>query len=138
MYDRIYTIGCFDFFHIGHELLLERMKANGREIIVGVHDDISIEKLKHLEPCEHEPIDVRMQNIKKYADRVYVIPDTDPTLYIKCMISDSDNKENACFIRGDDMKNFPSKDYVETRINIEYLPYTQSISSTQIRQSLKK
>ncbi len=138
MYDRIYTIGCFDFFHVGHQILLERMKDKGKEIIVGIHDDKSIEKLKHLEPCEHEPLDIRIQKVKQYANIVYVIPDIDPTLYIKCVIRDDDNKENACFIRGDDMMNFPSKDYIETRINIEYLPYTKSVSSTQIRKSMKK
>jgi cytidyltransferase-like protein len=138
MYKRIYTIGCFDYFHHGHKVLLERMKAKGKIIIVGIHDDKSIEELKNLTPEEHEPLKVRIQNVKKYADIVYVIPDKDPTLYVKCMIRYDDNKENACFMRGDDMPNFPSKDYVDTKINIEYLTYTDSISSTQIRNSMKK
>ena len=138
MYDRVYTIGCFDFFHYGHKRLLERLKQKGDKLIVGVHDDSSIEKLKNLKPDEHDPIETRMNNVKQIADIVYVIPDTDPTFYLKCIVRDDDNMENSCFMRGDDMPNFPGKDFVENKISIEYLSYTQGISSTKIRENNKK
>lgn len=138
MFDRIYTIGCFDFFHDGHRILLEKMRGYGKEIIVGIHDDESIEKLKNLTPDMHEDIKTRMKNIKQYADIVYVIPDTDPTFFIDCVIKKNDNKLNACYIRGDDMPNFPGRDLVESKISVLLVPYSKHISSTQIRKELFK
>ncbi len=30
--DKVYTIGCFDVFHPGHELLLKRMRSYGKKV----------------------------------------------------------------------------------------------------------
>ena len=30
--DKVYTVGCFDLFHIGHENLLKRMRKLGKEV----------------------------------------------------------------------------------------------------------
>ena len=134
-YKKIYTIGCFDWFHYGHRNLLNRMKKYGDYIIVGVHDDKSIEQLKNLEPHEHENVYTRMDNVKTFADLVYVIPHRDPTFFLNNVISDDDNKKNSCFIRGNDMPNFPGRQIIEDKIDIILLPYTGGISSTEIRKS---
>ena len=42
-------------------------------------------------------------------------------------------KYNWCFCRADDNKNFPSIDYVKTLMPIKFLPYTNTISSTNLR-----
>ena len=138
LYERIYTIGCFDWFHYGHEKLLKRMKEMGKNIIVGVHDDASIEQLKNLKPDEHQPLKTRMENVKKFADVVYVVPDKDPTFFLKSVIGDYDSKENACFVRGIDMPNFPGREIVEGKMAIKLVPYTEGVSSTQIRNEHKK
>ena len=39
----------------------------------------------------------RVENVKKYADMVFVIPDTDPTPWIKAMISEQDLKVCVAF-----------------------------------------
>ena len=114
-YDRIYTIGCFDWFHYGHEKLLKRLKACGNVLVVGIHDDDSLEKLKNLEPTDHQDIKTRMANVKKYADIVYVIPDKNPTFFLDCIILPTDNKENACYMRANDMPNFPGRDLVKIK-----------------------
>lgn len=133
MFDRIYTVGCFDYLHHGHVKLLEKMRKMGKQIIVGIHDDQSLEKLKNLKDVDHQPIKMRMENIKKYADIVFVVPSTDPSFYLNCVISDDSNKHNSCYIRADDMPNFPGKDIVEGRVSLIFLPYTHGISSTMIR-----
>ena len=135
-YSTIYTIGCFDWFHYGHLNLFLKMKKLGNEIIVGIHDDDSIEKLKKLNKKQHQSIDIRMSNIKPYCDRIFVIPSTDPTFFIKCMIKNTDNKSNSCFVRADDMPNFPGRKLIETKMNVILLPYTHGISSTLIRNNL--
>jgi len=106
-------------------------------VIVGIHDDNSIEKLKHLSMSEHEPLDIRMRKLKPYADIIFVISSTDPSIYLECVINKLDNKENACFIRGDDMPKFPARQVIEEKIMIHLEPYTHGISSTQIRKDIK-
>lgn len=137
IYDEVYTVGCFDFFHKGHEIILEEMKKYGRKLIVGVHDDKSIEQLKNLKPTDHEPISIRIKKVKAKADVVFVIPNKNPTLYIN-MIHNQNKSVKQVFIRGDDNFNFPGIEYVQKHMDIKYLPYTPEISSTQIRKKRPK
>ena len=137
-YERIYTIGCFDQFHKGHEVLLTKMKSMGKEVIVGIHDDASLEQLKNLTRDEHNDIETRIANVREFADAVYVVPHKDPTFYLMCMIMENDNQDNACFVRANDMPNFPGREFVESKISLEFVEYTQGVSSTQIRAENKR
>ena len=136
-YNKIYSVGCFDQFHLGHIKLLQIMKNMGDILIIGVHDNSSIEILKKLKPDDHDDHEVRMRNVRKYADHVFIIPDPDPTFYLKSIVGPNDNKENSCFVRADDNLNFPGKEFIEKTISIEFVPYTLGISATQIRNSKK-
>ena len=136
MFERIYSIGCFDFLHHGHEKLLNSMDKMGKQLIIGIHDDNSLEQLKNLKSSEHQSLKIRMENLKRYADIIFVVPNTDPTFYLQNVISKNDNKENACFVRGDDMPNFPGRSFVEDKIELIFLPYTEGISSSIIRKEL--
>ena len=111
-FDTIYSIGCFDQFHFGHRKLLKKMKSMGKELIIGIHDDSSIEKLKNLSPEHHDKIYTRMQNVSQFADRVFIVPDTDPTECLKCIIKTTDNHSNSCYVRANDMIDFPGKNLV--------------------------
>jgi D-beta-D-heptose 7-phosphate kinase/D-beta-D-heptose 1-phosphate adenosyltransferase len=42
----VFTNGCFDLLHIGHVRYLEKAKALGDVLIVGVNSDTSVRKLK--------------------------------------------------------------------------------------------
>ena len=136
MYKTIYSIGCFDYLHQGHINLLKYLKTKGEELIVGIHDDESLEKLKHLKISEHQNIKTRVANLKKYVDRVFIINNIDPSFHLESIIKDTDNKTNSCFIRADDNIDFPGKSIVINKIGLEFFPYTKDISSTKIRQNL--
>jgi cytidyltransferase-like protein len=136
MYERIYSIGCFNYFHKGHIALLNKMRKYGKELIIGIHDDSSIKQIKNSSQEKHQPIEIRLKNVKKYADRVYVIPSKDPSFFLKCMLLETDNKKNACYIRADNIKNFPGKQIVENKIDIKFLPYTIGINPAEIRKFL--
>lgn len=140
MFERVYTVGCFDHFHQGHINLLTSMKKLGRRIIAGIHDDTSLKLLKNLSPDEHDPIEVRMAKLRAYVDQVYVIPDRDPTFFLQCMVLPEDNlvTNTSCYARADDMPNFPGRKFIETRMEIFLIPYTKGISSTEIRKKLKE
>ena len=135
-YDRVFSVGCFDQFHYGHKKILNTMRNYGNELIIGIHDDESIEKLKNLSKSAHKPLEERLKDLKPYCDRVFIINSTDPTYSLQSIISDKDNKENSVFIRGDDNQSFPGIKFIEKRISIKYLPYTSSISATKIRKEL--
>ncbi|CAF0863284.1 unnamed protein product [Adineta steineri] len=131
--DKVYTIGCFDLFHEGHRLLLQRMRQFGREVIVGVHDSRSIHKLKSRVPVDGT--ETRMVNVKRYADQVYCVAGTDPSSFVQCIVYLREN-ETALYVRGDDMADFPSKHVVEELMPVKFLPYTNGVSSTKLRQEL--
>jgi len=42
----VFTNGCFDLLHVGHVLYLERSRAQGDTLIVGVNNDDSVRRLK--------------------------------------------------------------------------------------------
>lgn len=129
--DKVYTIGCFDLFHQGHVKLIQRMRNLGKRVIVGVHDSRSIYKLKNRVPVDST--EKRMLNVKTVADEVFCIAGTDPSAFISSIVNLEKN-ETALYVRGDDMKEFPSREVVETLMPIKFLPYTEGVSSTKIRK----
>lgn len=112
MKDVAYTIGTFDLFHRGHANLLKSMRKFGKRVVVGVHDDESYFLLKKKYAVDN--IITRMQAAKKFADEVFVVPATDPTAYLAMMVSDHMvTTGRCCYVRGDDMPDFPSREWVE-------------------------
>lgn len=85
MFQYIFTIGCFDKFHKGHIKLLEIMKKKTEQLIIGLHDNSSINKLKNI--TDIDSYDDRKKNLEKYADDIFIINDVDPTKYIQEYIS---------------------------------------------------
>ena len=129
--DKVYTVGCFDLFHDGHVNLIRRMREIGKKVIVGVHDSRSIFKLKNRVPVDST--EKRMLNVKKHADEVFCVAGCDPSNYMTCVLNLYEN-ETALYVRGDDMPNFPCRDVVEHLMPIKFLPYTEGVSSTQLRK----
>lgn len=129
---KVYTIGCFDLFHRGHQNVLLSLREFGAYLIVGIHDDESYFKLKNKYTIDN--LEARINNVKPFADQIYVIPSTDPLLYIKSMVSDQDVANGSCcYARGDDMLQFPSREWVETVMPVHFVPRTEGCSSTLIR-----
>lgn len=129
---KVYTIGCFDLFHRGHENVLLSLREFGAYVVAGVHDDESYYQLKQKYTIDN--LETRMNNVKPYVDQIFVIPSTDPLLYIKSMVSDQDIANGSCcYARGDDMLNFPGREWVESVMPVHFVPRTEACSSTLIR-----
>jgi len=77
MFEYIFTIGCFDKLHKGHIKLLENIQKYTKKIIVGLHDNNSIEKLKNISDIDSYVN--RKKNLEKYAFDIFMINDVDPT-----------------------------------------------------------
>lgn len=129
--DKVFTVGCFDLFHHGHVTLINRMREIGKKVIIGVHDSRSIYKLKKRVPVDST--EKRMLNVKAEADEVFCISGTDPSNFMTCIVNLAEG-ETAVYVRGDDMKDFPSRDVVENLMPIKFLPYTKGVSTTQLRK----
>lgn len=129
---KVYTIGCFDLFHRGHQNVLLSLREFGYYIVAGIHDDASYFKLKNKYTIDN--LETRMANVKPFVDQIYVIPSTDPLLYIQSMVSQQDiDMGTCCYARGDDMLKFPGREWVESVMPVHFVPRTEACSSTLIR-----
>ena len=134
-----YTCGVFDLFHVGHLNLLERCKEMCDILIVGVCDDDYVVNVKKKQPVYTEEQRVRILNALKVVDKAELVD-----------IATTDDKMLALerfkfdvLFSGDDWKGSEiykrtEEQFAELGATIEYLPYTQGISTTQIKESLSK
>lgn len=134
--EQIYTVGCFDYFHHGHEELFELMQSICNNIVVCIHDDESIEQLKNLTPDQHQDIKQRIANIQKYTTNIHVIHSKDPSAVLEDIIDKDLSRHQMIYMRGDDMPNFPGRDVVEKYMHVLFKTYKKGVSSTEIRKRL--
>lgn len=125
-YQRLFTSGCFDVFHFGHLNILERSKELCEYLIVGVSTDELIAKEKGRPPLI--PFEERRRVIESLACVDEVIPQVDKN---KQKIVDT-YAIDAISVGDDWIGRYP-----EVSCSMEYLPYTKSISSTILKDSLK-
>ena len=170
------------------------MKKQSEKIIIGLHDNNSIEKLKNI--TDINSYDIRKKNLEKYASDIFMINDVDPTKFIQeyiikhfndfdsikigpsqtnskvikndytgelffihnfkdtfkycckdnnIIVTRTDNncgwgqnligyKKNWCFVRADNKKNnFPGIDFIKSIMPIQYIPYSNEISASKLR-----
>lgn len=126
---KVITYGSFDLFHEGHYKLLERAKALGDYLIVGVtteHFDESRGKLNLV-----DPILTRIENVRKtgFADEI-IVEDHEGQ-----KIEDIQRYGIDIFTVGSDWVG--KFDYLRAYCDVVYLPRTEGISSTDIRKSTR-
>lgn len=134
-----YTCGVFDLFHVGHLNLLEKCKNQCEYLIVGMCDDDYVRNIKHKEPIICEDDRLRILNALKCVDRAekvnYTITDDKMLAW--------ERFEFDVLFSGDDWKG--SERYLKTEeqfdkigVKIEYLPYTQGVSTTEIKNKMSE
>ena len=124
----VITYGTFDLFHIGHLNIIKRAKALGDYLIVAVSsDEFNRIKGKKCQICDKD----RMEIVKaiRYVDKV--IPEENWE-----QKRDDIKKYNVdIFVMGDDWKG--KFDFLKEYCEVVYLPRTQGISTTQLKEELK-
>ncbi|MCG4281259.1 glycerol-3-phosphate cytidylyltransferase [Lacticaseibacillus saniviri] len=125
---RVITYGTFDLLHWGHVHLLERAAALGDELIVGLSTD-EFNAIKHKEAYHSYEHRKYILEAIRYVDKV--IPETDWDQKIK----DVQNYDIDIFVMGDDWKG--QFDFLKPYCEVVYLPRTNGISTTQIKEDLK-
>lgn len=129
-----YMTGCFDLFHIGHLNIIRRAKEQCDYLVIGLHKDAS-HKGKILAIPYEERREILLS--LKYVDAVIMSSkdDTDPYFsgavkFDKLFVGD-DYKGSEKFNRYEEwLKDEP--------VEIVYLPYTRTTSSTMIRNFISK
>ncbi|WP_042535699.1 glycerol-3-phosphate cytidylyltransferase [Oceanobacillus oncorhynchi] len=124
----ILTYGTFDLLHVGHVNLLKRAKEMGDYLIVGLStDDFNI--LKHKQSFySYEDRKIILESVR-YVDKV--IPE----------ISWEQKREDILtyhvdtFVMGNDWKG--KFDALRSFCEVVYLPRTDGISSTLIKDNLR-
>ena len=130
-----YTDGVFDMFHVGHLNMIETVRQRCDYLIVGVHSDEIVEGYKHRNTIINENDRCRIIAALKAVDKA-VINHTRDKMELQKLYG-----FNTVFI-GDDWKgterwNRFEKELATVGVAVEYIPYTQGISTTLLREKLK-
>ena len=126
---KVITYGTFDLFHVGHLNLLRRAKELGDYLIVAVSSDaFNATKGKQCAIPDYERMEI-VQAIK-YVDKVILEESWEQK------ISDVQKYDVDIFVIGDDWKG--KFDFLKDYCEVVYLPRTEGISTTQIKDDLKE
>lgn len=123
---KVITYGTYDLFHQGHYNLLKRAKALGDYLIVGVTtDNFDLERGK-MNTCNNVIERIEAVRASGLADQIVIEE------YRGQKIDDILKYNVDVFAIGSDWEGY--FDYLNEFCQVIYLPRTQGISSTQLRQ----
>ena len=127
---KVITYGTFDLLHYGHIRLLERAKALGDYLIVGVTSD-DFDKARGKINVRQSLIE-RIEAVKSahIADEVIIEE------YEGQKIDDIRKYGIDIFVIGSDWKG--KFDFLKPYCDVVYLPRTPEISTSQIKEDLKE
>lgn len=134
-----YTAGVYDMFHIGHLNIIKNAKSLCDYLIVAVSTDEVVEQNKHKKTIIPFADRVKIVEAIRYVDKVVPQDSYDIDGKIKAAI---DNKIDVMFV-GDDWKGTEKWDRIEEKLNaigvkLIYLPHTDGISSSMLREVVNK
>lgn len=130
-----YTAGVYDMFHIGHLKLLQNAKSMCDKLVVGVTTD-EVALYKNKKPII--PFDDRAEIVRNIKCVDAVVPQKDMDKVEMC----KKLKASYLFVGDDWYQTDKWKEYekelAKIGVEIVYFPYTDKISSTKLREELKK
>lgn len=131
----VFTNGCFDILHQGHVDYLQKAKALGDILIIGVNSDESVQKLKG--PARPiVPLENRMGLLSALSCVDFVVPfeEETPRRLIAEILPD-------ILVKGGDYKveDVVGREEVETNGGeVIIIPFTEGFSTTSIVQKIKE
>jgi rfaE bifunctional protein nucleotidyltransferase chain/domain len=131
----VFTNGCFDIVHLGHIDYLEKARALGDRLVVGLNTDASVSRLKGpLRPVVQEYARARLIAALAFVDTVILFDEPTPQALIEALRPD-------ILTKGDDYT-------IETIVGAEFvlanggavktIPLVQGYSTTQLIEKIKQ
>lgn len=123
------TYGTFDLFHIGHLRLLERISEMAERVVVAVSSD-------EFNALKGKKCTIPYENRR---DIVAALKMVDKVIKEDCWeqkIEDIHREECDLFVMGDDWNG--KFDFLKSECSVVYLPRTVGVSSSEIKQCIRK
>ena len=123
----VITYGTFDILHIGHINLLRRARALGDRLVVGLSSD-------EFNQGKHKSSLLNYENRKVVLESIRWVDDVFPEHNWEQKIGDIKKYGADIFVMGHDWEG--KFDFLSEFCQVHYLPRTEDISTTEIKQSL--
>lgn len=131
----VFTNGCFDILHLGHIDYLEKARALGDFLVVGLNSDHSVQKLKGPNrPINSEKDRSRLLAALAFVDLVTLFKNETPKELITFLMPD-------ILVKGSDyqVKDIVgAKEIIDNGGEVKTLSFIEGYSTTSIIEKIKK
>ncbi len=124
---KVITYGTFDLFHIGHLNIIKRAKALGDYLVVAVSSD-QFNALKGKKAYQSQEDRIAVLEAIRYVDEVILEENWEQK------VNDVKNRDIDIFVMGHDWEG--KFDELKQYCEVVYLPRTEGISTTKIKNDL--
>ncbi|MCY7357757.1 MAG: D-glycero-beta-D-manno-heptose 1-phosphate adenylyltransferase [Rudanella sp.] len=131
----VFTNGCFDIVHLGHLDYLEKARALGDRLVLGLNTDASVSRIKGLlRPVVNEYARSRMMAAMAFIDLVVLFDEPTPKELIEAIRPD-------ILVKGDDytVATIVGADFVLANGgSVETIPLVKGYSTTSLIERIKQ
>ena len=124
---KVITYGTYDLLHVGHINLLRRAKALGDYLLVVLSTD-------EFNAVKHKTAYHSYEDRKLILEAIGYVDEVIPGYNWEQKISDVVNNQIDVFVMGDDWEG--QFDFLKEYCEVVYLPRTEGISTTKIKNDL--
>ena len=124
---KVITYGTYDLLHVGHINLLQRARALGDYLIVALSSD-------EFNAIKHKMAYHNYENRKLILESIRYVDEVIPEFTWEQKIKDVMENHVDIFVMGDDWVG--EFDFLKDYCEVIYLPRTEGISTTKIKQDL--
>jgi rfaE bifunctional protein nucleotidyltransferase chain/domain len=131
----VFTNGCFDLIHLGHVDYLEKARALGQKLVLGLNTDDSVSRFKGPErPLQDQNSRARVLAAMQFIDLVVFFNEDTPLLLISEL-------EPDVLVKGSDYltENIVGADVVQKAGGVvKTIDFVPGYSTTRIVEKIKK
>jgi rfaE bifunctional protein nucleotidyltransferase chain/domain len=131
----VFTNGCFDIVHLGHIDYLEKARALGHKLVLGLNTDASVSRLKGpSRPVVNEYARARMMAALSFVDTVILFDEPTPKELIEALKPD-------ILVKGDDYstETIVGSDFVLSKGGVvKTVPLVKGYSTTALIDKIKQ
>ncbi len=131
----VFTNGCFDLLHLGHVDYLEKARALGSRLVIGLNTDASVSKFKGPErPLQDQVSRARILASMQFVDMVVYFNEDTPLNLISALIPD-------ILVKGSDYlaENIVGADVVKKAGGeVKTIDFVPGYSTTRIVEKIKR